>query len=864
MNILLKSLSDSGRVPNFRPTRLHLKRDASGVQLRLVGVADQDFPLGGIYELEDEDTARSLFRGVLVSAHVAGAQTTLTFVERTPTEERGRAPKEDSADITPFVFEKSVTIKTPPAPSSLRLTLQTEWIQKNGGLLDLGTCLAAAFPRGKVNSLNPHLSWRSTTGHRTGYTALQARFERVTPPSTGVLDLYPTTMPPLACGKETVVLPRYWFRSIWKLLWDYEQKRIERLTLVLPLAPRGDAEPLALSLKAQDVETLEGFSPQRATLADDSSDDWPGELAISDSTEHKRCFEAPSEHSQDSPPPQSVHPPCSTSPSSTLPSPMQAQPRNEPFKAPPPHSGQDFSQETTQAIVPPPQSGYLPYVTSQTPASYAPSSLQTRPGSASPKESSRALLPDFPEGITQEIAQPSAQLERMSPSEGIVRSFPTSAAASSDHHSSTEAMVSQEEASLKGQRSVTDLKNTRGIFESSVVDEVAYHSEDRADPIQAHCSSPQPCNVMREEDLLKTTTISNLQCGEKVISTSDSAADTEISSVEIENLPSRIENSFVETASIPENSRALQDPLPQDLGTKQTRLGLNSPSPSCLQNGVEEQDFIKDASSHPFSSQDVLETTSALPQDPSQSVPDLSLEDFAASFLVTSSQQQASQQQEGPPQSPPPVFPAKIPYKKKGLSFSEDASEPCSKTTSRLWSRIVTEALTTLQPELMIQFSSKVTVTLPFDVALGLHIGQKVQLTFEGRTLKGTLTTIDLSSEGPCRKAALTLQVPPDWLVAWTQQKMTLCNLRHVAPLEGLTERHLSLHDVLVDSVVENDAEQQFAELQSAHLSSSRDVKKWLKAHPTNITLRLRSLKTTRHLTHDLVGELIPAGEVAQ
>lgn len=816
MNILLKSLSDSGRVPNFCPTRLHLKRDASGVQLRLVGVADQDFPLGGIYELEDEDTARSLFRGVLVSAHVAGAKTTLTFVERTPTEERGRAPKEDSADITPSVFEKSVTIKTPPAPSSLRLTLQAEWIQKNGGLLDLGTCLAAAFPRGKVNSLNPHLSWRSTTGHRTGYTALQARFERVTPPSTGVLDLYPTTMPPLACGKETVVLPRYWFRSIWKLLWDYEQKRIERLTLVLPLAPRGDAEPLVLSLKAQDIETLEGFSPQRATLADDSSDDWPGELAISDSTEHKRCFENPSERSQNSPPPRSVNPPCATS---------------------------------------------------QPPASHAASSPQTRPGSASPKESSRALLPDFPEDITQEIAQPSAQLERTSPSEGIVKSFPTSVAASSDHHSSTETMVSQEEASLKGQRSVADLKNTRGIFESSVVDEVAYHSEDRADPIQAHCSSPQPCNVMREEDLLKTTTISNLQCGEKVISTPDSAADTEISSVEIENLPSRIENSFVETASIPENSRALQDPLPQDLGTQllaQTRPGLNSSSPSCLQNGIEEQDFIKDASSHPFSSQDVLETTSALPQDPSQSVPDLSLEDFAASFLVTSSQQQASQQQESPLQSPPPVFPAKIPYKKKGLSFSEDASEPCSKTTSRLWSRIVTEALTTLQPELMIQFSSKVTVTLPFDVALGLHIGQKVQLTFEGRTLKGTLTTIDLSSEGPCRKAALTLQVPPDWLVAWTQQKMTLCNLRHVAPLEGLTERHLSLHDVLVDSVVENDAEQQFAELQSAHLSSSRDVKKWLKAHPTNITLRLRSLKTTRHLTHDLVGELIPAGEVAQ
>ncbi len=136
----------------------------------------------------------------------------------------------------------------------------------------------------------------------------------MTPPSTGVLDLYPTTMPPLACGKETVVLPRYWFRSIWKLLWDYEQKRIERLTLVLPLAPRGDAEPLALSLKVQDVETLEGFSPQRATLADDPSSDELDHSVMPDSRKHGSYPKAPSSgHPQDSPPPQSVHPPRATS-----------------------------------------------------------------------------------------------------------------------------------------------------------------------------------------------------------------------------------------------------------------------------------------------------------------------------------------------------------------------------------------------------------------------------------------------------------------------------------------------------------------------------------------------------------------------
>lgn len=536
MNILLKSLSDSGRVPNFCPTRLHLKRDASGVQLRLVGVADQDFPLGGIYELEDEDTARSLFRGALVSAHVVGAQTTLTFVERTPTEERGRAPKEDSADITPFVFEKSVTIKTPPAPSSLRLTLQTEWIQKNGGLLDLGTCLAAAFPRGKVNSLNPHLSWRSTTGHRTGYTALQARFERVTPPSTGVLDLYPTTMPPLACGKETVVLPRYWFRSIWKLLWDYEQKRIERLTLVLPLAPRGDAEPLALSLKVQDVETLEGFSPQRATLADDPSSDELDHSVMPDSRKYGSCFEAPSGRPQDSLPP---------------------------------------------------RSGYPTYATSQTPTSYAPSSSQTRPGSASPKESLRALLPDFPEDITQEIAQPSAQLGRTSPSEGIVKSFPTSAAASSAHPSPTGTTVSQEENSSKKppkegsdtKGPVSNFGNWRAVFENSDFDEWMYHPEDRVEPVQIHGSPPQPRHVVEEKKeraLLKVPAGADLQKGGD--STPDSV-DTEVFPVERGNVFSRTENPFVETASIPKNLQTpqtlLDSPL-KDLGTEpfvQTHLG---------------------------------------------------------------------------------------------------------------------------------------------------------------------------------------------------------------------------------------------------------------------------------------------------
>lgn len=180
---------------------------------------------------------------------------------------------DDALDLTPFIFEDSLTIQETQPPRCLRLTLQAEWLQKLGGVLDLGSSVSALFPKGHVSSLNRTFGTAQFEGAKSGYTLLEASFEVERPPATGALGVYPTTTPsldfiPQKRGTKKpppLVLPRYWFRAVWRVAWLYEQKRIETLVAEIPLNPNGEGE-LDIRLKVPNVETLEGFDESVATL----------------------------------------------------------------------------------------------------------------------------------------------------------------------------------------------------------------------------------------------------------------------------------------------------------------------------------------------------------------------------------------------------------------------------------------------------------------------------------------------------------------------------------------------------------------------------------------------------------------------
>ncbi|MDR1907937.1 MAG: hypothetical protein LBQ43_03700 [Holosporales bacterium] len=169
------------------------------------------------------------------------------------------------ADITPHVFDKSLKFAEKILPAHFDVTLQADWIQHNEGIFDFGDRISALFPEGIINSLNATFGECVAQTHKSGYTIMDSSFEQTSPPSTGVLDVYPIQMPSISVGGALKSLPRYWFRAKWRLAWEYEQKRVEKLSFQLPFCPSGEGgEPL--HLKVQDLDQVASCYERRATL----------------------------------------------------------------------------------------------------------------------------------------------------------------------------------------------------------------------------------------------------------------------------------------------------------------------------------------------------------------------------------------------------------------------------------------------------------------------------------------------------------------------------------------------------------------------------------------------------------------------
>lgn len=252
-------------------TRLHWHQEEVKGQLEVQGLPAGSLPVGApcdislhIDEVEQRATGRLVAQVPVEKA--SQERVVVDLSSEAPSTLAEHNEERELIDLTSVTFDVTPSKKREPPPGPLRLVLQAEWLQQANGVLDLGSCLAAAFPKGKISSLNSCLQMSPSAHLRSGYTSMPPMFERITPPSTGCLGLYPTTMPPLKCGDETVTLPRHWFQATWSLYWSYEQKRSEKLTVTCPLGPEG-GDPVEITLKVRDIAALPGFSSQRATLA---------------------------------------------------------------------------------------------------------------------------------------------------------------------------------------------------------------------------------------------------------------------------------------------------------------------------------------------------------------------------------------------------------------------------------------------------------------------------------------------------------------------------------------------------------------------------------------------------------------------
>jgi hypothetical protein len=167
-------------------------------------------------------------------------------------------------DITPHVFDQTVKFSEQRVPHRINVTLQADWLQQCAGILDLGKNIAAQFPMGMVNSLNATFGECVHQTRKSGYTVMDSSFAQIIPPSTGILDVYPTSGI-VRVGGTSAQIKRYWFTCAWNIAWEYEQKRVEKLSFILPFCPVGEDED-SLHMKAEDVESLPGFNSSDATL----------------------------------------------------------------------------------------------------------------------------------------------------------------------------------------------------------------------------------------------------------------------------------------------------------------------------------------------------------------------------------------------------------------------------------------------------------------------------------------------------------------------------------------------------------------------------------------------------------------------
>lgn len=174
-------------------------------------------------------------------------------------------------ELTPFTIKEQFIIKEPlPAPRMVCVQLTTEWMQRYLGETDLSYTVRTLFPGGLVNTLTADslkVRWWKP-GKRLGqsrYWVDHTYLQEISPPYTGLLNLYPATgltyylspYDPLNPVSQVmpVTLKRRWFRTKIVLGWEYRQKRREDVNLTLKNSQGSEnVKPLEISFSLKRVD----------------------------------------------------------------------------------------------------------------------------------------------------------------------------------------------------------------------------------------------------------------------------------------------------------------------------------------------------------------------------------------------------------------------------------------------------------------------------------------------------------------------------------------------------------------------------------------------------------------------------------
>ncbi|MBY0462924.1 MAG: hypothetical protein K2Q34_07065 [Alphaproteobacteria bacterium] len=158
---------------------------------------------------------------------------------------------------------------------SVTVEISAEWIQKAEGKINLFSAIAKKFPKRMVNTLTPDQlvkQWPkafdkigpAASLKQSGYQVVQSKLKPFTPPTTGILDIYPTVTPLITMlndGKpESVRLKRSWFKGELWVYWHYFQKRREVVHFTLhqssQLKGHIRAKQKILRLQLQSLENV--------------------------------------------------------------------------------------------------------------------------------------------------------------------------------------------------------------------------------------------------------------------------------------------------------------------------------------------------------------------------------------------------------------------------------------------------------------------------------------------------------------------------------------------------------------------------------------------------------------------------------
>lgn len=168
-------------------------------------------------------------------------------------------------DLTDVFFADSLKVSLAETPlSHISVNLGVEWVQEASGEVSLGGKIAAAFPGGMINTLTPHAleaTWfkEGQKLGRSGFWVVKSHLQPVTPPHTGILDIYPTLTPEFMTWDDAIQAPktlrakRFWMEGTLVLGWRYRQKRREvvQFTLTQKTQLDGSIRPLTRTLNLQ-------------------------------------------------------------------------------------------------------------------------------------------------------------------------------------------------------------------------------------------------------------------------------------------------------------------------------------------------------------------------------------------------------------------------------------------------------------------------------------------------------------------------------------------------------------------------------------------------------------------------------------